>query len=322
MPAVLRALCLALSMMAAEPRRWDVAAWNLFDLPEQAFDVASEARMQRVPAALAQLEATLEGPLDAIALSELYVAAHRRQVLDGLAALGLRHHTDVLQGVPLVDPRLGGVVLASRWPIERARQMRFSGACHGLDCLTVKGAIAASVLRPGPNGPQRAHIVATHFYLGRRDDWAASRLHQAHQLRAFIETLEVGADEPLILAGDLNAPRNGDAPAILAALGAAMPEPRGPQAMTFVGERHPLSGSPRRSAAQRCAALHAGTAREDAYDGKWIDYVVALGAGARPRRAELQAHMLLAGQPYALSRTSCSMRSLSDHLPVVGSLLY
>jgi endonuclease/exonuclease/phosphatase family metal-dependent hydrolase len=305
-----------------------VASWNVFDLPGKLFHIGAEQRMRALPEALARACAPLE-QLDAVAFSELYVAKHRDALLAALAARGLPHHA-VLKGRGLKAAlRWQGVVVASRWPIEAQHSVIFEGACHGVDCLSTKGGLYVRLRKTYLGQTYPVHLVATHLYLGKPKHFAQSRRHQAHALQRLMAQANIPEHEPIILAGDLNAPWHLDGPSLLDKLNAYAHVRTGDLDHTFVGRGHVLAGSPFQSLKTRCkktAPPWADVPDNERPGRKWVDYVVALAPGPAPTQATLQA-VPATGGPVFLRRDdpsarACSTQALSDHHLVVGSFKF
>lgn len=301
-----------------------VLAWNVFDLPELVFSVASHARMERVVAALEHLGALPLGQVDAVVLTELYNAADKRLLLQQFAKIGFGHHVQ-LEAATLFDAwRMRGVVVVSRWPIERTASMAFRNACHGLDCFAAKGCVYARLLKTTPLQTQPINLFATHFYLGKPNRRQENRRHQARAMQKFIETQAPSADEMTLVAGDFNAPWHLDGPAVLTTLGAFAVRPTGSLDHTFVGEGHILAGSPRRSLALRAQAAQEQVATGKQLGRKWIDYVAAVAPGRAPQKSVLEAFEVR-GTPYSLGVVDgrpLLADALSDHHAVLGTLYY
>lgn len=110
-----------------------------------------------------------------------------------------------------IDPikKNGGVAVLSRWPIEYQVQVMYNVSC-GDDALDNKGFVYARILRNG----QRLHLIATHTQsessrCGGAPAGSNERLTQFSAIHDFIEARQIPADEPVIIAGDLNVKRDG-----------------------------------------------------------------------------------------------------------------
>ncbi|MFD5465647.1 sphingomyelin phosphodiesterase [Kitasatospora sp. NPDC127059] len=100
-------------------------------------------------------------------------------------------------------PEDGGVTVLSKWPILHREQYVYKDSC-GSDSWSNKG-FAYAVL--DVNG-RRTHVVGTH--LQSTDSGcaggqaAAVRAKQLGAMRAFLDAKRIPANEPVLLAGDLN----------------------------------------------------------------------------------------------------------------------
>ncbi|GJF31585.1 sphingomyelin phosphodiesterase [Kitasatospora sp. NE20-6] len=113
-------------------------------------------------------------------------------------------------------PEDGGVMLLSRWPILRKEQYVFQDAC-GADRWSNKGFVHAVL---DVNGV-RTHVVGTHLQSTDSGcgsgEAAAVRAAQLTAMRAFLDAGHIPADEPVVVAGDLNIDAHGsEYPALLA----------------------------------------------------------------------------------------------------------
>lgn len=317
----LRGLCGAAIVVYAAPALAldvQVATWNVFDLPERFFPVASAYRCARVVEALADGMSLAD--TDAVVLTELYVGADRRAILAALAAHGFAHHAELGSPRWVDRVRYAGIVVATRWPIERRASMSFAGACHGADCLASKGAVLASMRIGTGDAARRVHVVGTHFYLGKPGAYVSLRAEQARTLAAWLRRQPIAADEPVLLAGDLNAAWTGDGPSLQATLRGAPVAPGGALDHTFVGDEHALAGDPRSGAAARCRKARGALPPQAQTHRKWVDYIWAIGPGARPRRGT-QSAFVPSTTSYPIAHDAlgaCCTHALSDHHVVVG----
>lgn len=174
-----------------------VLAWNIFLLPDLL--VLDEAKLARAAQAAQRLKTS---DADVLVLSELFHDAASLLVLDQLKE-SYPFRTGVLAAAhsPFVAGRLtfesGGVVILSRHPLEGIAETVYSQAA-GLDRFTRKGALYAQVNKNG----KRYHVFATHTQANKSNH--AVRRSQFEELSAFMTSRRISADEPVILAGDLN----------------------------------------------------------------------------------------------------------------------
>lgn len=153
---------------------------------------------QRVRAGL--IPAQLPGH-DVIVLSEVFDQSLRHQLLTRLRP-EYPHVTSLLGHARLAGAS-GGVVLLSRWPLRHEQQVLFGTRCRGMDCFAAKGAKYACLERGG----QRYHLLGTHLQAGESRAAASIRAQQLELIKGFIEQLRLPANEPVIIAGDLNVDR-------------------------------------------------------------------------------------------------------------------
>jgi endonuclease/exonuclease/phosphatase family metal-dependent hydrolase len=149
---------------------------------------------------------------DVLVLQELFSRPHRRAIVDGLARAPVSY--DWVSRMVAADWPFagGGVTILSRWPIEADAVQPFTHCAGGIrdtveatrnDCLAKKGVVHAVIRK----GARRYHVFATHLDAGRG---AADRAAREQQLRAiadFVRNQGIPADEPVIIADDLNTER-------------------------------------------------------------------------------------------------------------------
>jgi endonuclease/exonuclease/phosphatase family metal-dependent hydrolase len=151
----------------------------------------------------------------------------------------------------------GGVVILSRWPIEREAQMTFDGTCSGTDCLADKGVGYAAVRK----GDRIYHVFGTHAQSVYGTGVAGVRAAQFALLRAFVDDQGIPADEPVVLAGDFNVDAGRpELASMLEVLRAVRPPTDGAMRFTWDPE---------------------GNVWAD-HRGEWLDYVLYAGDHAAP----------------------------------------
>jgi len=97
----------------------------------------------------------------------------------------------------------GGVAIASKYPILEQHAYVFTVAEFGTaDYQANKGAVYVKIDIDGFN----YHVLATHTQATHGDSTAAHgyRVQQAQEIRAWIDSFGIPANEPVIIAGDLN----------------------------------------------------------------------------------------------------------------------
>ena len=170
----------------ADSCSWDLLAYNTWLRPRSLFP---NRQLQRAGA----LGAVLGGH-DVLVLSELFDDRSREVLLAGLRE-AYPYRTELV-GEDRGALQDGGVMILSRWPVVAQGQQLY-GVCSGSDCFAAKGLAYARIERPGCV----VHVLGTHAQAGPA---TAVRREQLRQLRRFVDALQVPADEPLLIAGDLN----------------------------------------------------------------------------------------------------------------------
>ena len=259
----------------------DVLTFNAALLPV----VAAETRQAERAGRMAQ---HLVG-YDVLVLQEVFVNSWREALLDELAdAYPYRGDLVGSDGARMMPWRQdGGVIILSRWPVERRATHLFETTCSGSDCLADKG-VGYVAIRVGE---RRVHVFGTHaqsVYGARPREVRAA---QFAQMQAFVAAQAIPPDEPVVLAGDFNVDAFTDElDAMLATLRATWPE--------VVGDVH-ATWDP-------AANAFAGGRRV-----QWLDYVLVSSDHAAPAAAWNRALPLRDGD-----------LDLSDHFAVHGRLVW
>jgi len=196
---------------------------------------------------------------DVVVLQELFDDRLALPLLEELAAAypyrTERVGRDGARGVPWRQD--GGVVILSRWPIEREAQMTFGATCSGTDCLADKGVGYAAVRK----GDRLYHVFGTHAQSVYGSGVAGVRAAQFALLRAFVDAQRIPADEPVVLAGDFNVDAGrSELASMLEVLRAVRPPTDGDMRFTWDPE---------------------GNAFAD-HRGEWLDYVLYAADHAAP----------------------------------------
>nr|BFD95614.1 sphingomyelinase C [Kitasatospora sp. Xyl93] len=199
-------------------------------------------------------------------------------------------------------PEDGGVTLLSKWPILRKEQYVFKDAC-GSDWFSNKG-FAYAVL--DVNG-RRTHVVGTH--LQSTDSGCASgqaadiRAKQLTAMRSFLDAKRIPADEPVLVAGDLNIDSHGSEYQALLTNGNLAP------ASERTGWPYSFDTVDNSVAAYR----YPGEPRED------LDYVLYRADHARPQQYTNQV-VRTRSAPWTVSSwgKSYTYTDLSDHYPLAA----
>ncbi|MFJ1705532.1 sphingomyelin phosphodiesterase [Kitasatospora sp. NPDC088346] len=199
-------------------------------------------------------------------------------------------------------PEDGGVTLFSKWPILRKEQYVFKDAC-GADWWSNKGFVYAVL---NVNG-LRTHVVGTH--LQSTDSGCSSgqpatvRAAQLTAMRAFLDAKQIPANEPIVLAGDLNVnSHDSEYPALLANGNLAPATQRTGWTNSFDTVDNSIA-----------AYRYPGEPKED------LDYVLYRADHARPQEYTNRVHRFHSA-PWTVSSwgTSYTYSDLSDHYPVIA----
>lgn len=188
---LVRSFAVLLLLAAASPahaQRIRVVSWNVWGVPWVSPDV--EARLAAVPEALAELSP------DVVALQEVWEPAHGDLLAEGLRAIGLPHVQHV-RGAG----RKGGLLVASRWPMDELGFVPFSMGRVGIvpwhvDYMANKGVARFRVHAPGGDFV----FVDTHLQASYGGRYATVRLSQSLELARALDAFT----EPVIVAGDFN----------------------------------------------------------------------------------------------------------------------
>ena len=173
------------------PDELSVLAWNVWLRPTTLFANAQRERVRRM--------ADLVAGHDVLVLSEAFDDDEREVLLEAL-----RPRFPYASRVVGKDKFLaqdGGVIVVSRWPITAQAQEVYRDY-SGSDAHADKGVIWVRIEKQG----RRWNLLGTHLQAGAEAQAAKVevRARQLRQLAAFLQARGIPADEPVLLAGDLN----------------------------------------------------------------------------------------------------------------------
>jgi|TARA_Y100000310_G_scaffold331912_1_gene406444 endonuclease/exonuclease/phosphatase family metal-dependent hydrolase len=159
---------------------------------------------------------------DVVVLQEAFSSDHRRRVLDALKS-DYPYQSKIL-GFDQLFSLNGGVVVLSRWPIDREAEHIFS-VCNWPDCWVKKGVV---YVRLNVN-QQVVHLFGLH--LQAEDEFAPTRLKQLGEVEVFVQAQRIPPHEPVLIAGDFNVDyfandTDGEFDALAGALNTVFPEPQ------------------------------------------------------------------------------------------------
>jgi endonuclease/exonuclease/phosphatase family metal-dependent hydrolase len=118
-----------------------------------------------------------------------------------------------------------GTRILSRWPFTIESNLNYS-ACDGIQCAATRATIYVKINKLG----NPYHVFATHTQSSDDDANRNARLAQLQEMGDYIRSLNIPADEPVIMSGDFNVNKIGlpeDRDYLEAILGATEPENRG-----------------------------------------------------------------------------------------------
>ena len=196
------------------PSELRVLTYNLYMRPPQLFFWNKQKkRTKLLPRHL--------GEYDVIVFEEVFMNKNRKKLLKALQSQYPYQTKPV--GKDKFIKQDGGVVLISRWPIEKEAQQLYE-ACAGSDCMATKGAVYARINKLGAI----YHLFGTHTQASEKHRYV--REQQFTQLRSFIDEQEISATEAVLIAGDMNVDRfsgldTGEFPRMLEVLAASHPRP-------------------------------------------------------------------------------------------------
>lgn len=213
---------------ATAPHQLDVLTYNVFlRAPSWMFRDGQDRRVAAMPALLTGY--------DVLVLQEAFSDSHRARLREWLRP-AYEHCSEVLGRDRLIKED-GGVLVMSRWPILRQDQLLFGDICAGADCMADKGVLYVRFDKAGST----YHLFAIHLQNG--PEHRSVREQQLRMARDFIGTQGIPADQPLVIAGDLNIDAIGDPDgyaAMLELLEAVDPPPSGGLIPTWDGKLNPL----------------------------------------------------------------------------------
>jgi endonuclease/exonuclease/phosphatase family metal-dependent hydrolase len=98
-----------------------------------------------------------------------------------------------------------GLVIASRWPLLEHRHRIFAGRRYHAEAAMAKAVQYARVGIPCENGRVRCvHVLNTHLQAWSNPTSRDIRAAQMQQIKIFIDSLQIPANEPVFLCGDFN----------------------------------------------------------------------------------------------------------------------
>jgi hypothetical protein len=229
----------------------NVLSWNLFMRPAAIYFDAQNDRAAKVADTLFSI--IPEDELDVIAFEGLYDDRVRAMIIQSFATRvsGWRNFAQsYVQTVRLN----GGVVIMSRWPIDRQTVLAFN--CSILpDSSYLKGVTYARIIKVQNGRAKHFHTFATDFQSTSSNSRSEltriirTRDCQANAMSAFISSLEIRSNEPVIMLGTFGVDFlnniqlfSSEINTVLKILEVEMPLLGGPMFSTYDSSRHELAG--------------------------------------------------------------------------------
>lgn len=173
-----------------------------------------DTRLDEMPAMMADY--------DVLVLTEVFDDIPSNELLNKLRSEYPYQSADVFKLGKILD---SGTRIVSRWPFTIESDLNYN-ACDGIQCAATRSTIYAKINKLG----NPYHVFATHTQSSDDDANRNARLAQLQEMGDYIRSLNIPADEPVIMSGDFNVNKIGlpeDRDYLEAVLGATEPENRG-----------------------------------------------------------------------------------------------
>ncbi|MGQ0836375.1 MAG: tachylectin-related carbohydrate-binding protein [Gammaproteobacteria bacterium] len=268
---------------------WRVLAYNIYMRPRSLFLNGQAIRAGLLPSQLTGY--------DAFVFSEAFDDEVRSQLLRGLH--GEYPHATRILGTDRGVEQDGGVIIVSRWPIVLEDQRVFP-MCAGSDCMSAKGVLYAKIERNG----RPLHIFGSHTQAWPNDEGRTVRARQFQYIKGFIDSKAIPAEEPVLIAGDLNVDKH------------RFPD-EFRDMLRFLNAQHPHAIGPGFSfdpASNKLAS--------QGEPSEYLDYVLWSGAHMRPLDAINEVRILRSFTEWKELPHEKGLWDLSDHYPVYGRFLF
>ncbi len=147
-----------------------------------------DTRLDEMPAVMADY--------DALVLTEVFDLVPSKELLAKLRSEYPYQSGEIFKAGKLME---SGTRILSRWPFEIEDSHVYT-ACDGIQCAATRGVIYARINKQG----NVYHLFATHTQSSDDDANRNARLAQLDEMGDYIRSLNLPADEPVIMAGDFN----------------------------------------------------------------------------------------------------------------------
>lgn len=181
-----------------DPNVLNVMSYNVQFLPFGVTGLPQGAeRGALMPAELSQYQ-------DVIIFQEIFDDGPRvDNLIPALMAEGFTYITAELNPAasPISVPGNGGVMIASRWPVEFEDDWDFTKCGQAAqDCLAAKGIKYARIDKLG----KKYHVFGTHMDAGSNADDIEAKNSQMGEMRDFIASQNIPSSEAVVFGGDFN----------------------------------------------------------------------------------------------------------------------
>ena len=227
---------------------------------------------------------------DVLVLTEVFDKATSDQLLNRLRNEYPYQSGEIFKAGKLLN---SGTRILSRWPFETEGSHIYT-PCNGIQCAATRGVIYTKINKLG----KTYNVFATHTQSSDDDANRNARLAQLDEMGAYIRSLNLPADEPVIMAGDFNVNKIGlpqDRDRMEAILSATEPMNAGHD-LTFDSTTNNWATAPFR---------------------EYLDYTLTGNDGQQPSFSEQ-----LVFAPRSNSDALWGKWDLSDHYAVKGTFTY
>lgn len=150
---------------------------------------------KKVDTRLDEMPAIMAG-YDALVLTEVFDDIATASLLKKLRAEYPYQSSEIFKAGKIMK---SGTRILSRWPFVLEDNFIYN-PCNGIQCAATRGVIHARINKQG----NPYHLFATHTQSSDDDANCAARLGQLNEMGEYIRSLNIPADEAVIMAGDFN----------------------------------------------------------------------------------------------------------------------
>ena len=185
----------------------NILSYNVFLRNRIIFKDVQIERANNISKYINKFELKTDEKIDVIILQEVFDKKSRNILLEKLNKLGFIHHSRLL-GDTICNRKFklenGGVMILSRYPIVKERQIIFKESTDG-DKLAAKGCVYINIIN---KEFENIHIFGTHLQSGRSSSensvQSNIRKNQMVEISKFIKEQNIDKEELIIFGGDIN----------------------------------------------------------------------------------------------------------------------